>query len=213
VIVVQEVWRDRLWAARPVTVVEDRGEALIVWCPKGTVRKVPITPPTRPKPQSRPEWFADLLGRCDWDLADSTWDVSTLWVLREGEWHSVWLSFLDTGEHVGWYVNLQKPFRRTPRGIETMDLMLDVLVDRDRSWRWKDTDDFELLVDRQLLDAAIAAEVRRRAVEVIQHAEQGEFPFDSTLTHWRPHHAWPTPRLPDDWAVLEQVGDAPSAEA
>jgi predicted RNA-binding protein associated with RNAse of E/G family len=125
----------------------------------------------------------------------------------------VWLSFLATGEHVGWYINLQKPFHRTPRGIKTMDLMLDVLVDRDRVWRWKDTDDFELLVERQLLDAGIAAEVRRRAAGVIARAEQGEFPFDSTWTNWRPENAWPTPRLPDDWAVLEQAGDAPIGEA
>jgi protein associated with RNAse G/E len=39
---------------------------------------------------------------------------------------------------LGWYVNLQCPFRRTEVGIEAMDLMLDVVVDPDGTWRWKD---------------------------------------------------------------------------
>ena len=82
-IVIQEVWRGRLWAARPITIVHDGGEELVLWCPKGTVRKVPATPPSRPSPPTRPEWFADLLTHCDWTFRDSVWDVSTLWLLCE----------------------------------------------------------------------------------------------------------------------------------
>ena len=44
-------------------------------------------------------------------------------------------------EHWGWYVNLQLPFRRTELGFETMDLVLDLIVDPDGSWRWKEDED------------------------------------------------------------------------
>jgi hypothetical protein len=203
VMVIQEIWRDRLWAARPVTVVDDAGDALLLWCPKGTVRKVPVTPASRTPPPSRPEWFADLLGRCDWDLADSVWDVSNLWLLREGDWYAIWVSYLETGEHWGWYVNLQEPFRRCACGIQTMDLMLDILVDGDRAWRWKDEDDFAMLATHKLLDPEAISTVRREAAKVIGSVERGDPPFDRTWLEWRPDDGWPRPRLPEGWDRLE----------
>jgi predicted RNA-binding protein associated with RNAse of E/G family len=201
-VVIQELWRNQLWAARPITVVHDGGGDLVLWCPKGTVRKVPATPPTRQSPTARHEWFADLLTRCDWILVDSVWDVSTLWLLREDEWHAVWVSYLDSGEHWGWYINLQEPFRRTKRGIQTMDLMLDILVERDRSWRWKDEDDFEMLLTRGLLNSITAERVRDEAGKVLQRVERSEPPFDGSWSHWRPDSTWSLPELPDSWASL-----------
>jgi hypothetical protein len=201
-VVIQELWRSQLWAARPITVVHDDGEDLVLWCPKGTVRKVPATPPNRQSPTIRHEWFADLLTRCDWILVDSVWDVSTLWLLRKGEWHAVWVSYLESGEHLGWYINLQEPFRRTTRGIQTMDLMLDLLVERDRSWRWKDEDDFEMLLTRGLLNSTAAERVRDEARKVLQRVEQSEPPFDGSWSHWRPESTWTVPELPESWASL-----------
>lgn len=201
-IVIQELWRNQLWAARPITVVHDDGDGLVLWCPKGTVRKVPATPPSRQSPASRPEWFADLLTRRDWTLVDSVWDVSTLWLLREGDWHAVWVSYLESGDHWGWYINLQEPFRRKPRGIQTMDLMLDILVKRDRSWRWKDEDDFEILLAHDLLDVVAAQRVRDEAQKVVQRVERSEPPFDGTWSDWRPHPTWSLPELPASWDSL-----------
>jgi Protein of unknown function (DUF402) len=43
----------------------------------------------------------------------------------------------------GWYVNLQEPFRRTARGIDTMDSVLDIVVARDGAWRWKDAEELD----------------------------------------------------------------------
>ena len=46
----------------------------------------------------------------------------------------------DDGAERGWYINLQEPFRRNERRFHYMDLMLDVVVDVERRWRWKDED-------------------------------------------------------------------------
>ncbi len=43
-IVVQEVWRGRLWSARPLTVVEDERDRLVLWCPRGTRWRTATTP-------------------------------------------------------------------------------------------------------------------------------------------------------------------------
>ena len=50
-------------------------------------------------------------------------------------WDESW-SFL------GWYVNLQSPLRRSPLGFDMTDWALDVWVEPDGRWQWKDEDDF-----------------------------------------------------------------------
>lgn len=203
VIVVQEVFADRLWAARPVVVVHDGDNGLVLWCPKGTRRKVPATPPSRPEADTRGERLARCLARGDWLFTDSLWDVSTLWLLREGDWHAVWLSFLDGGEHWGWYINFQEPYRRTERGIQTMDLALDVIVEPDRSsWRWKDEDEFELFIERGLIGPQVAQRVRDEAELILRRVERDEPPFNSEWPHWTPDASWPTPELPDNWRLV-----------
>lgn len=117
-VVVQEVWRGRLWSARPVTVVHDGGASVALGCPAGPRWKTattPPTPPTRPRAATRAERFVASLSRCDWVLADCTWHVPTLCLAREGDWHAVRVAYEENGEHRGWYVNLQEPFRKPPR--------------------------------------------------------------------------------------------------
>lgn len=65
VIVVQEVFGARLWAARPVVVVDDVDDHLVLWCPEGTRRKVPVAPPARPDTGTRGERLARSLEHGD----------------------------------------------------------------------------------------------------------------------------------------------------
>jgi hypothetical protein len=200
VVVHHEVWRDHVWAARPLVVVEDAPDRMLFWLPAGTVRKVPMTPPHREDPGDRTARIIDLLERGDWVHVDHVWDVSCLWILRPGDWHAVWASWLPTGERYGWYVNLQRPVRRTASGIESMDLALDVVATPDRVWWWKDADEFDQLLDRGILDAATGGRVRAEAADVIRRLEADEAPFGEDWDSWRPDPAWPTPRLPAGWA-------------
>ena len=203
VIVVQDVWRARLWAARPVIVVDDGPDLLVLWSPQGTRRKVPVTPPARSEAASRGERLASSLALGDWILGDSIWDVSTLWLLREGDWHAVWVSFLETGEQWGWYVNFQEPFRRNTRGIQTMDLALDIIVEPDRrSWRWKDEDEFELFQDRGLIEQEVARRVRDEADTVIERIARDAPPFNGAWPGWCPDPSWPLPELPGGWEIV-----------
>lgn len=197
-IVLQEVHRGRLWAARPMTVVSDDGDFVVLWHPKGTIRKVPTNPPTRPRLPTRAERFAASLTLLDWIHIDHEWDVDTLWLLRDGDWHATWVSFRD-GEHWGWYINLQEPFRRTVRGLQTMDLELDLLIYPDGSWQYKDEDEFEHLVAHGVIDEDKAEHVRAEARRVIDRAERNEPPFSDSWPDWRPDAEWSLPVLPADW--------------
>ncbi len=198
-VVVQEVWHGRLWSARPMRVIEDQGTSLVLWCPKGTRWKTATTPPTRPRAATRAERFVAALTLDDWVLRDAVWDVSKLVLVRTGDWHAVWVSWRDSGEDWGWYINLQRPFLRTEQGLQTMDLMLDILVERDRSWRWKDEDEFDALVTASLIDAAEAAQVRDAGRHVIRDIEANAPPFSEPWHSWRPDPGWPLPELPQGW--------------
>lgn len=195
----QEIWRERVWAARPMRVVRDEGDFAALWFPLGTGWKAPTTPHGRPQEEDRGERLAECALRGEWVFRDAEWDVDTLVLLREGAWHAVWVSWLPSGEHWGWYVNLQLPFRRTERGFETMDLVLDVLVDRDRTWRWKDEDELETWVARGVVDPELAARIREEGLEVAGRAERGEPPFSEPWPEWRPDPDWKLPELPPGW--------------
>lgn len=202
-IIHQEVWRGKLWAARPLIVVEDSPDRLVAWCPRGTVRKVPVTPPTRPKASTRAERLVGVLSLGDWLLEDREWDVSTLWLVESGPWHAVWVSWLPDGNHWGWYVNFQEPMERTDRGFRSMDLMLDILVDLDRTWRWKDEDEFEALIEADLYDESIVKAVRSDAEKVIARIEENAQPFSETWPKWAPEPDWGLPVLPSGWGEID----------
>ena len=198
-VVVQEVWRGQVWAARPMRVVRDEGDFVALWFPRGTCWKAPTTPPEFPQVEDRGTRLAECAARGEWVFRDAEWDVDTLCLIRESEWHAVWVSWLPDGSHWGWYVNLQEPLRRTELGFETMDLVLDVIVDPDRTWRWKDEDELQTFVERGVVDAAMAEHVREEGLRVAARAERNEPPFSEPWPEWRPDPSWDTPDLPEGW--------------
>ena len=198
-VVVQDVWRDRVWTAKPMRVVSDDGDLVALSFPKGTRWKAPTSPPTRPREPTRGEWLAGLAARGDWALTDAVWELSTLVLMREGDWHALWVSWLHDGPQWGWYVNLQLPYRRTAQGFETMDLILDVTIELDGSWSWKDEDELEVFVARGVFEDALAERVREEGLRVARRAERSEGPFAEQWAEWRPDPSLPLPELPAGW--------------
>jgi hypothetical protein len=200
-ILLQEVWQGQLWSARPVRVVEDRADLIALWCPEGTPIKGPDAP-WRPGRSTGAEYFVGMFTYRDWRFADFSWPTRNLMLLRPDDWHAVWVSWTTTGENMGWYVNFQRPFNRTDRGIQTMDLMLDLIVDYDRSWQWKDEDEFQALVTPGIITAAEAGQVRAEAQLVLRRLEADEPPFSEPWHDWRPDPTWSMPRVPDNWLII-----------
>ena len=175
-----------------------RGRLRRLWFPRGTAWKAPTTPPHLPRAADRGERLAHCALSGDWVFRDAEWDVDTLVLLREGAWHALWVSWLPSGEHWGWYVNLQLPFRRTELGFETMDLVLDLIVDPDGSWRWKDEDELATWVARGVFEPELAERIRAEGESVLARA-----PWPTGWEKWRPDPAWELPELPDGWDVRQ----------
>jgi hypothetical protein len=189
--------RDIPFLIMPVTVVEDTAYRIMHVLVDGTdyLRRVRAdgSPGRR---VFAPEELNDEGTR----LAREQWRGSSrLIATRPEQAHAVFLKFRPrTWEFTGWYVNLQEPLQRTGRGFTTRDQFLDIVVDPDLSWRWKDEDELAEAVELGRLTDTQAQAIRREGERAIVDIEARRWPFDGSLTTWRPDPAWPIPPLRDD---------------
>ena len=173
----------------PHVVVADSGDLVALHVAPGTPGKVA-------------EWHSSpIRGQADreWAMKDHAWDsYRVLRLIRWGVAHSLELFYNGaTDAFDGWYVNLQEPLRRGQLGFDTDDLVLDIWIEPDGSWQWKDDDELEEAVRLGRFSAAEAAAIRTEGERVLE-----AWPFPTGWEDWRPDPTWPTPALPEGWDVV-----------
>jgi hypothetical protein len=177
----------------PLRVIEDDGERLVGWLPAGTdIIDTRLADGRDPRDVPLHEMF--VLPRIQ--LRGQWRHSSTLRLIVESAWSSVWWFFRPDGTFLNWYVNLEIPRGRTEHTTDRSDGALDVVVAADRSWRWKDEDEADAAVTAGRITAADLIRLRAEGERVIALAEAGVFPFDGTWTDFRPDPDWPAPVLP-----------------
>ncbi|MFV0133895.1 DUF402 domain-containing protein [Streptomyces sp. HMX87] len=186
----------RIHIARPVTVVRDDPEVLAVWLAPGTECVKPVladgTPVhreplasryTKPRGVQRDRWFG----------------TGVLKLARPGEPWSVWLFWEPGWRFKNWYVNLEEPLTRWSGGVDSEDHFLDISVQPDRSWHWRDEDEFAQAQRDGLMDSAQAERVRRAGRAAVETIGAWGPPFPDGWENWRPDPDWHVPSLPEDW--------------
>src|SRR5205807_2212557 len=100
----------------------------------------------------------------------------------------------------GWYVNLERPWRRTPIGFDSRDDVLDLTVADDLShWRWKDEEELAWAVEVGTMSRLDAEQARTAGEAAIEAIERRAGPFDDEAwTRWVPPPL-SVPKLPDEW--------------
>jgi hypothetical protein len=99
----------------------------------------------------------------------------------------------------GWYVNLEAPFVRNSVGVDTTDNSLDVVIDADRAWHWKDEDTLPVLAELGIYSPAQCEQFYRDGREAIAALEGRHFPFDGSYLDWRARDDWVIPALRAGW--------------
>ena len=128
----------------------------------------------------------------------------TLHLLRPGVAHAIHLWWLPPDWRFGgWYINLQEPIRPTRLGFDSMDHVLDVVIDPDLSWRWKDEEELDEAVEMGIVRVDDAREIRAEGERVIRRLESRSAPFCDAWEQWRPDPAWSIPELPDGWDTVD----------
>jgi Protein of unknown function (DUF402) len=189
-IVLREIWRGRVFEARPTIVVQDDPHQTMLYLPGGVRCGVPTGPDGRELRLPDADWRLEIRARGDDPILSFAWPEMP---------YSVLLWTAGGGRRV-WYVNLQDPLERTPIGFDTVDHALDVLVELDRSsWRWKDEAELDRAVDRGLFSRVDAEEFRRWGERARDRILSAEPPFDRSWSGWRPDPSWSFPQLAPGW--------------
>jgi uncharacterized protein len=189
----RKLWPGAVQTAMPVRVIADTPARTVLYQAPDTAFRGARTPAGTKIRDFSAEWVS----------VDLVWTGGSLIRLIEpGTWQCVDVEFDAAGDFIGWYVNFQQPVRRTALGFDTVDLVLDLVVAADGTWRLKDQDDFERAASAGQLPQRTAAEVRAAAERMISVAERGGPPFSEWhwLT-WRPPPDWTVPALPANWAA------------
>ncbi|WP_328469165.1 DUF402 domain-containing protein [Actinoplanes sp. NBC_00393] len=184
--------RQQIGLIFPFQAVAGHEDAVLLWAPAGTQgwhfnmtdgRGMAQTP--------LPEWSASPRVP-----VPHTVDHGVLSWHPYGRDYSIRWFFRPDGTFYRWYANLEAPavtWRAGDlAGLDTTDWDLDVVIEPDRGWRWKDEEEFVArlaMPDSYWVDDE--ERVRRAGKEVIALAEAGAFPFDGTWCDFRPDPDWP----------------------
>ena len=193
-VLMRGIYRGKLRWAMPHRLVEAGDGRLVMFLRAGTAIKGPSNYADMP--------YAEQLTR-GWDVIDREWH--THHVLRivplEGA-HEVNVFWTEDWQHVCWYVNLQQPARLHELGYDTFDQQLDIVVGPDRSWEWKDEEEFDDLVLAGVLTGTEHARVRAEGLRMVDAIERWDAPFDEGWENWRPPAGWTHAELPEGWDVV-----------
>lgn len=189
-VVLREVWRGRVWSARPVTVVRDDGAAIALYIPAGTT-------------WLRPRTLDDQVLRIPdqpWVVRPAVWENNVLRISPPGEDYSVMLVWDERWRLQFWYVNVEERVRPGPFGYDYMDWALDAVVSPDMGeWRWKDEDELAECLGRGIFPQEMEARIRHAGQAALDRLLQRRAPFNEPWEDWRPDPAWAPPVLPAEW--------------
>jgi len=189
------IHKGRLRWAMPNLVIEETPARVASLIVPGVVTKGPKDP-------VHERYVQNLL--TGWELDDWVWHSKRILHLTTfGASHALDLHWDHaTGRFLGWYVNLQEPLRRSPLGFDTFDQMLDIWIEPDGSWRWKDWDELVEAERVGLFTTDEAAAIRAEGERVI--AKLGTL-LPTGWEDWQPDPAWSRPALPEGWNTLDDV--------
>jgi len=194
-VIFRQIWAGKVWAAIPVTIVEDSAQLVSVYVRPGTEFAAPLC--------SRGEYLNVMAGR-EWSLQLLPWYGHHLWTSVPGTPYSIWSLWSESNwKHQGWKINPELPLKRTSIGFDTTDHVIDAIIQRDLSrWDWKDEDEFAKAIELGLISSDDAIRIRQVTVQVANDALSQQGDRLHALANWRPPSNWTNPILAGNWRVL-----------
>jgi len=96
---------------------------------------------------------------------------------------------------------MEEPFRRTPIGFDTQDHTLDIVVQPDLTWAWRDENEFRNHVREGFFTEGLAEAVREEGIRVLDEISSGVHPCLAGWTEWSPEKSWKPPVVSEQWAT------------
>jgi protein associated with RNAse G/E len=135
------------------------------------------------------------------DMQKFIWHTNRMLVLLEPQKYYATLYFWqeDTNQFLCYYINFQLPFWRSEYGFDSLDLELDIVIDPEHNWRWKDTDDYQKGIESGVIRQEWSDEIELAKLDVFEKMEKQKYPLDGRWLNWKPEINWVIPKLPTNW--------------
>ncbi len=197
VIVLRDIFKNKVSSSFPVIVVKDRPEEIALALIPGAEGFV-TEDYSKGKQNGKRRWdFKDK----PWKLDNHIWHTNrVLQLLEPQKYYAISYFWNDkSNEFSCYYVNFQLPFQRSHCGVDTLDLEIDLIIEPDFSYRWKDLDDYQKGIDSGVILVEWVQEIKRAQMEVLEKLNEQKYPFDDSWLNWRPDPYWSLPKLPAGW--------------
>jgi hypothetical protein len=203
--VLRGVVNNQVWLAQSVIVVKDK--------PKGTVLLLmPGAQCAFPEGYWRWRKNKDFSQGTRWQeaqrdhifLREFSWERNRLLIFLEPEkFYSCYL-FWDhaSGQFICYYINFQLPYYRSHCGFDTLDLDLDIVIDPQYNWEWKDEDEYQAGIREGGIQQEWVRRIEKSQGEVFDRINKRTYPFDGSWLQWQPIPTWLPPKLPERWQVV-----------
>lgn len=191
------IYRERVWHSQTTIVVNDTPEELALALLPGTECVAPEGYLDGKNSAKRRWSFKDKY----WKTQNYLWRNNRLLLLLEPEKYYSIMHFWDhaSDEFLCYYVNFQLPFKRSHYAVDTLDLDLDLIVNPDLSFEWKDEDDYQKAIDHGVIFPEWIRGIEDAQREIFDKLERRQYPFDGTRLNWMPEPNWSPPKLPENW--------------
>lgn len=187
--------------AYPTIVVQDTCDLVILYMPANVIGKN-----TDHRPSAKELRFPKKI-----NIVDHQWrKTDVLILIVPGDSFSTYLMWEAGTKNVDcWYINLQEPIRRTPIGFDTLDNMLDIVINPDMTeWEWKDADEFAAAqkVGYYSIEKANAIwSEGEKAVSLVMTKRRSIY---KQWENWQANPEWEIPKLSPLWDKLNFDGNS-----
>jgi protein associated with RNAse G/E len=191
------IYGNKVWHAQTVIIVKDTPEEIVMALLPGAECVAPEGY-LNGKDSNKRRWnFKNK----DWESQDYLWRTNRLLILLEPEKYYSTMYFWDddSNEFLCYYINFQLPFQRSHCGIDTLDLDLDLIINPDFSFEWKDEDDYQKAIDNGVIIPEWTQEIEMAKEEVLDKLEKRQYPYDGSWLNWKIDPSWLPPKLPVNW--------------
>jgi len=201
VVALRGIYNQRVWYMQTAVVVHDNPKEITLAVLPGAEC---AAPESYINGKHGPAGHWDRWGgylRNDWNMQTYSWRTNLLLILLEPEKYYAKMFFWEqvSSKFLCYYINFQLPFQRSPIGFDTLDLELDLIIEPNFAWQWKDVENYQQGVNCGIIRKEWTERIETAKKEIFSNLERRHYPFDGSWLDWKPDPTWQPPKLSENW--------------